>query len=193
VKVLLSWHWRKATFRYPSEPVPRTAVLEPWFAAGGGDPRIRVFRPHQLEDDLENELGRFAPQAIAASRQRIEELARSAGALQKIAPTHAVVVLHRFLHGAAGSGAIHFVPLGAGDRERLWQDFRVPIFEQVIGPRGLLLATECEAHDGLHIESPDLQTDGYVERSPCGCGRSTPRLQPSQLVERLRAAAAYAR
>jgi hypothetical protein len=187
VKVLLSWHWRKATFRYPSEPVPRTAVLEPWFAAGGGDPRIRVFRPNQLENDLESELKRFAPQAIAASRHRIEELARSAGALQKIAPTHAVVVLHRFLQ------ASQFLPLGADDREELWRAFRVPIFEQVIGPRGLLLATECEAHDGLHIESPDMRADGYVERSPCGCGRSTPRLLPSQPVERLRAAAAYAR
>ncbi|HXP84418.1 MAG TPA: hypothetical protein VN841_06845 [Bryobacteraceae bacterium] len=193
MKVFLSWHRRKAKFRYPSEPVPRTAVLEPWFATRSTDPRVRVFEPHllksRLEDQLRNELERFAPQAIAVSWQQIEELTNSVRERPGIAPTHAVVVLHR----SDRAGAIEFVPLGADDRERLWRAFHVPIFEQVIGPRGVLLATECAAHDGLHIESPGLQIDGYVVGSPCGCGRNTPRLLPSQPVERLRAAAAYAR
>ena len=34
--------------------------------------------------------------------------------------------------------------------------FRVPVFEQVIGKSGKLLAAECEAHDGLHVASPAL-------------------------------------
>jgi hypothetical protein len=130
-----------------------------------------------------------APQAIAASWLRLQELFR----LGTIAPTHAVVVLHRSVLDHAGE----FAALTAEDREWLWRAFRVPIFEQVIGKRGELLATECAAHDGMHIESPRLPLNGhsdlYVEESPCGCGRRTPRLLSSKPVERLRAAAAYAR
>ena len=45
-------------------------------------------------------------------------------------------------------------------RQRLWLAFRVPVFEQIIGKNGALLAAECEAHDGLHIESPKLESQG---------------------------------
>jgi hypothetical protein len=84
--------------------------------------------------------------------------------------------------------------LSAAERERLWRAFRVPIFEQIIGPDGELLAAECEAHDGLHVEAAGFSWDAYrMERAPCGCGRKTPRLTSIQPAERLRSAAAYAR
>jgi hypothetical protein len=68
------------------------------------------------------------------------------------------------------------------------------VFEQIIGPNGELLAAECEAHDGLHIEVPGLRWDGYrVELAQCGCGRKTPRLTPVALAESVRGVAAYAR
>jgi hypothetical protein len=202
VKVLLSWHRPKAEFRYPSEPVPRTAVLEPWFASGSG-PQVRVFRADPLADrliadslitdSLIDELERFAPQAIATSWPRINQLARCVSERPNIAPTHAIVVLHRgVVHRSPGPDVIRFDPLGAVDRERLWRVFRVPIFEQVIGPRGVCLATECAAHHGLHIESPGFQTGRDVDSSPCGCGQNTPRLLPPQLVEPVREPAAYA-
>ena len=75
------------------------------------------------------------------------------------------------------------------DRESLWWAFRVPVFEQVIGKSGKLLAAECEAHDGLHVASPDLPLHGEsVDDSLCPCGRKTPRIAVTH-----RAIAAYAR
>jgi hypothetical protein len=192
VKILLSWHFRKAEFQYPCEPIPRTAVLEPWFASRRSDSRVRVFESGELDPELE----RFNPQAIAASWQRLGELATPERRREIIAPTHAVVVLSRaFLHRGVWycvSRREPFAPLGAEGRERLWRTFRVPVFEQLIGPRGVLLATECIAHDGMHIESPHFRRDGNIDGSPCGCGRTTPRLL-EQPVERMRAVAAYAR
>ncbi len=84
--------------------------------------------------------------------------------------------------------------LSAADRERLWRAFRVPLFEQVIGPRGELLAAECEAHAGLHIETPGLAWAGHgIETARCACGHATPRLTPVDRLEPIRSVAAYAR
>ena len=57
-------------------------------------------------------------------------------------------------------------------RERLWKAFRVPVFQQVVTRSGVLLAAECEAHDGLHMESSKFVAIGLpLDRTPCGCGR----------------------
>jgi hypothetical protein len=70
----------------------------------------------------------------------------------------------------------------------------VPVFEQVIGKSGKRLAAECEAHDGLHIESPALPLENEsVEDTPCPCGRKTPRIGVAQGVASERHIAAYAR
>jgi hypothetical protein len=102
--------------------------------------------------------------------------------------THALIVLTR-----------SDLLLTIEQRQRLWLAFRVPVFEQLIGKDGALLAAECEAHSGLHIESPKLESQrpeiaGWsVENGPCGCGRKTPRIRVDGQLEEIRAAAAYAR
>ena len=84
--------------------------------------------------------------------------------------------------------------LTENDRESLWRDFRLPVFEQIIGPSGDLLAAECEAHDGLHVESSDLPLEREtVDRSPCPCGRTTPRIAVARGAELERRVAANAR
>ena len=35
--------------------------------------------------------------------------------------------------------------------ERLWKVFRVPSFERLCDARGKVVASECEAHNGLHL------------------------------------------
>jgi hypothetical protein len=193
------WQRRKAEFRYPIEPVPRTAVLvrwfretAPWFRATWFSTRgtTRVFKNGWSE-----EAAQFAPAAIAATWTQLKELATdSPSSAPPASPTHALIVLHR-----TGVG-----PLAPEDREWLWRRFGVPIFEQVIGVHGELIAAECEAHDGMHIELPQEQTSftGELDESPCACGRTAPRLRsapsPPQVLsppslERLRAVAAYAR
>jgi hypothetical protein len=65
------------------------------------------------------------------------------------------------------------------DRDWLWSAFRVPIFEQIIGESGELLATECEAHNGMHVQSAKLRCEQRdLDTTPCACGRDSPRLFP---------------
>jgi hypothetical protein len=98
--------------------------------------------------------------------------------------THALIVLAR--PGAAR--------LTEEQRDCLWQTFHVPVFEQIIGKSGELMAAECEAHDGLHVESARLPIENeYVEAGPCPCGRKTPRIGCTRGAELLRRVAAYAR
>jgi len=169
---------RKSVFRYPMEPAPRTAVLAACFR----QPRLRPNYPVRVfPQGWSEEVSAFAPAALAAPRQQLMRLAE---AERRPVFTHAVIVLE-----SPGDPL-----LSAVERERLWRAFRVPVFEQIIGPDGELLAAECEAHDGLHIETPGLAWEGYrLELAPCGCGRKTPRLTPSEPAERARSAAAYAR
>jgi hypothetical protein len=170
VVVVITWSKRRAVFRYPLQPAPRVAVLVPCFRPAG---EVRVF-PHGWNRDAET----FAPQAIAATLPQLEALA---GAVRV---SHATIVLRQVCESR----------LSESERERLWQAFRVPSFEQIIGKDGTLFAFECEAHNGLHLESSRLATGGEeIAREICGCGRSTPRLLSGQRDELVRAVASYAR
>ena len=174
---------RKSVFRYPLDPAPRTAVLAACFRQARFPARspIRVF-PYGWSE----EVAVFAPAAVAANREQLFGLA---AVDRPPVFTHAVIVLD-----SPGDP-----PLSIGDRERLWRAFRVPVFEQIIGPHGRLFAAECEAHEGLHIETQgllwaDLQWPGYrLEPAACGCGRKTPRLVSSLLVEGTRSMVASAK
>ncbi len=142
----------QASLVYPIPPAPRTAILIPGFRSKGA---IRVF-----ENGWTEETNRFDPQSITA---RLDQLF----ALERIAnPTHALIAIRREWEPA----------ISDADRERLWRAFRVPLFEQIVDDRCFLLAAECEAHEGLHIESRHfIVGDHEIERTPCGCGKKSPR------------------
>ena len=143
-------------FSYPIGPAPRTAVLVPGFRSRGS---VRVF-----PDGWNEAARRYAPEAIAATLHQFGSLIE----LGIPAPSHAVIVI------SVADGA----RLTDSDRERLWAAFRVPVFEQVISRRGELLATDCAAHGGLHLESPSFpMTEAELDTSRCACGRTTPRLR----------------
>jgi hypothetical protein len=147
-------------------------VLVGWFREKSP---VRVFRQGWCDDTA-----RFQPQAIAATWPQLRELMEGGDA----APDHAVIALAR-----PGDPL-----LSPEAREQLWRAFRVPVFEQIVGPRGRLLAAECEAHEGLHIAWGDFSVRNFaLEASPCPCGRATPRLVPLRTRELVRAVAAYAR
>ncbi|HEY4359423.1 MAG TPA: hypothetical protein VGN17_00545 [Bryobacteraceae bacterium] len=162
---------RKAALAYPVPPAPPTAVLKPWFRPRG---LVRVF-----PQGWNAAAAAFTPCAIAGTWAQMEAL------LPEHIPslTHALIVLAR-----PGEPL-----LTAAQRDKLWRAFRVPVFEQIIGDRGVVLAAECEAHDGLHIESASFKSKLPRETAPCGCGRKTPRLKPSARTEAARVIAAYAR
>ncbi|MBV9085154.1 MAG: hypothetical protein JOZ62_20960 [Acidobacteriaceae bacterium] len=87
----------------------------------------------------------------------------------------------------------------------LWQRFGVPVFELYTDAAGTLLARECEAQDGWHVE-PGVRFSAYkrqlvlhagdtairtgltryLENQPCPCGRSGLRImaiEPSVVEE----------
>ena len=167
---------RRDSFVYPVHPAPRTAILVPWFHENVFENRpLRVFHDGWCEG-----AAAFAPAAVAGTFEQLRELARSG--IPSL--THSIIVLWR-----AGQPR-----LSEADRDTLWAAFRVPVFEQVIGKSGKRLATECEAHDGLHIESSAFPLENEnVEGAACPCGRKTPRIGVTRGVASERRIAAYAR
>ncbi|MEP6961801.1 MAG: hypothetical protein ABI995_06980 [Acidobacteriota bacterium] len=171
---------RKALFRYPIGSAPRTAILIPWFRQPSAwglrskDP-VRVFAGGWTA-----EVAAFSPAALVGTREQL--LSLIAGSSPTL--THASIVVSR----------LGELLLTTADRDRLWRAFRVPIFEQIVGPSGELLAAECEAHDGLHWQTLAMPQDHYaIDQTPCACGQRTPRVSSPVAAERVRSTAAYAR
>ena len=207
--VRISQAGARKPFVYPAQPVSRTAVLVPWFGGArrfgktqeAGEKQsvlstllssasrnvglrqalhereqVRLF-PAGWPQGWNAAAERFAPASLAATFEQLIALS-SVSANRRAGLTHALIVLSR----------PEWPALGAQRRDALWQIFGLPVFEQVIGPGGQLLATECEAHQGLHIETPGFDPRiraglGLVESlekmenmKPCCCGRTTPRV-----------------
>jgi hypothetical protein len=147
-----------AVFHHPLDPAPRTAIL-----AGGFESNrtTRVF-PEGWSDAAQ----RFKPSAIAAPLQYLIELAAKA---ETIPLEHAVIA---FTNDESGH-------LADPDRDLLWDAFGVPVFEQYLNAQNELLASECEAHAGLHVLTGCKSQPG--DRSPCPCGSTTPRILPADV------------
>ncbi len=172
MKVVLRLARRKAALVYPVPPAPPTAVLVPWIRPRG---LVCVFR-HGWNEAA----AAYRPAALAGTWSCLEALLT-----ERIdSLTHAVIVFAR-----PGDEL-----LTAQQRQRLWRAFRVPVFQQIIGANGVLLAAECEAHAGLHIESARFDAGSRpIETTPCGCGRIGLRLKPVEQIKEHRAAAAFSR
>ncbi len=88
-------------------------------------------------------------------------------------------------------------PISNALRDHLWRTFGVPVYELIVAPGARLLACECEAHDGWHVQegakaylvrgelvydAPPLARahtgfTGEIETQLCECGRKTARLK----------------
>jgi len=149
-----------ATFIHPIDPAPRTAILAPGFRESR---LVRVF-----PEGWNERAKRFDPGSIAGPLEQLWNLALDGWPLEQ-----AVVV---FTY-AGGTG------LSRLDRESLWQAFGVPVFEQYLGPNNQLLATECDAHCGMHVVSGCEGFDS--EYDVCACGNPAPRLTRGPRIEEL--------
>jgi hypothetical protein len=69
-------------------------------------------------------------------------------------------------------------PLPRHHRDLLWRSFGVPVFEQLLGPDGVVIGSECEVHDGLHVDN-GAGMPGEIVTDHCACGLETPRLRPT--------------
>ena len=149
-----------APFIHPMDPMPRTAILVPGFQE---TKLVRVF-PAGWDDAA----ARFEPASIAAPAAQLRRLTRLGLHLQ-----YAVIVFTYDGHD----------PLAAADRDLFWKAFGVPVFEQHLGFGNELLATECDAHAGLHLagEFGHLRLD----KKSCACGNPAPRLTRRPRIEEL--------
>ncbi len=141
-----------------------------------------------------DELVRYRPRVLvgaAADFQQLAELSRI-GALDLSTVDHVIFVLTECGHKPATDVL----------RVLLWQAFGVPVYELLIGVAGSLLASECEAHEGWHVETgakfsrngDELVVDalgrnplrtglrGVIETEPCPCGRAGSRLIDVELL-----------
>jgi len=165
----------------------RVAAIAPWFPMGED---IRVFPA--LDSTA---LSEFTPSVVATPAPILARLAEEALERRLRLPG-----LDCALIAWSGIGREVLQPTG---RDLLWLAFQVPVFEEIRGPRGELLAAECEAHCGLHVaerravfvagESGELSVclgrsngqttapqplgiEGRVETAPCACGRAGRRI-----------------
>jgi hypothetical protein len=162
MRVIIRRPSRGTTFVHPVDPAPRTAVL----AAGFRSSKFARVFPEGWNQDAE----RFSPACVAGPLDRIVQVARAGGWVE-----HSIVVFT--YPGEPG--------LSSSLRESLWQAFEVPAFEQYRSAEGKLLATECDAHSGLHV------VDGYedldLEHDICPCGNRAPRLVRGARIDELAA------
>jgi hypothetical protein len=132
-------------------------------------------------------LGGYRPQTLVGSAAHLLQLARAVNSGQTKLPDldSAVFVITDFRDA----------PLNDEERAALWRAFSVPVYELVLADDGTLLASECEAQEGWHIEAGvrfsrlndqlwysrrGRQTGtglvGEIEDEPCPCGRPGKRI-----------------
>ncbi len=136
----------------------------------------------------ERELQKYGPQLLLGSS---EDLSRLAAQVEKRALS--LSHLDRAVFVLTGH---RDTPLRDKVRAALWQAFGVPVYELLLDSNGSTLATECEAHEGWHIESGvhffmlegqlwyrakrgDSGGTGFtgkIETQGCPCGRKGERL-----------------
>lgn len=149
-----------ATFIHPMDPAPRTAILAPGFR------ETRLVR--MFPQGWNERARRFNPASVAGPVDQLRRLASEKWAIEQ------AVIVFTYVGGAA---------LSPDDREWLWDAFGVPIFEQHLSPKNRLLATECDAHSGLHVVSGGA---GWVlEDEVCACGNPAPRLKRGPRIDEL--------
>jgi hypothetical protein len=87
----------------------------------------------------------FRPEAIAGSFSALQRLAHNvrSGRVSVARTVRRIIVRSRI------DGEL----LPEANREFLWQALELPLFEEVRGLDGELLAWECEAHAGLHVNA----------------------------------------
>ena len=146
--------------------------------------------------DRWSELEQFEPEVLVGSAADLHRLAERID-LQTVELTtlsHSIYVLTQ----------VGDKPLDDVLRVVLWQRFGVPVYELYTDGAGALLAYECEAHEGWHIEAGAhfqlhvgelvLQADAHSARRTglarrihserCGCGRPGSRLvDPLQVID----------
>jgi len=138
-------HW---PLYLPGDSIPRAAAVDPWFHLDGA----RIYRSLDIQS-----LERFRPRCVLAPPDVLVKLATAA--LEGRARLDTMEL-------AVSLAGVHRPPMSSWDRDLFWLAFHLPVHEQFRGHQGELLASECEFHDGLHIEQDravmEVNQDGQL-------------------------------
>lgn len=156
---------RQAYSTIPVPLAPQTRV------ASVNRNKIQVGDLRYFPEDRWDQIERFQPQVLIGSTANLRSLANLAddGILDFSSIDTAIFAATEF-----GASTITDI-----DRVVFWQCFGVPVYEFLLSPDGRLLASECEAHAGWHLES-NMQRQylqsAQIETALCACGRREPRI-----------------
>lgn len=192
---------RPQPLRFPLRSPRRIAVLRPGFTM---PPNAREFPASQLAA-----ISAYEPDALVVPLNSALLLAE-----QKLNGRFDLPSLQTALGVVT---RIDDSPLAAHHRELLWRAFEVPVFEMLVSWDGAVIASECEVHDGLHVDTdiviPTLRDEellvthlnhleppvvlartgytGLIRDGHCDCGVTSVRLLNLTAVrQRVRAAGA---
>ena len=170
-------------------------------SASGKPPRIAQITPGAVQFEATyipaerwEELETFCPETLVGAGADLRWLA------EKVRRDEIVVrSVNRTIFLLTSTGD---APTDDTLRVMLWQTFGVPVYELFVGADGTVLAGECEAHEGWHVENgcrfylssrDELIADSQhikgirtglsavIEREPCVCGRRGVRLLDAKL------------
>lgn len=187
------WRFLNPDFDRPAQDpaLPWTApvralAIRPWFALNGGTATITHATPDRIRQ--------FRPEALVAPLSVLRELGSwtESGTLEL-----------KLRFGVVALAGVGRPLLTQADRDRLWEAFGAPVFEQFRGFGGELLAAGCECHDGWHVRAEAAQFERLGDRvlltdlgdlrvpiarldtgiaadwaDSCPCGRPGPILKP---------------
>lgn len=149
--------------------------------------KIETGQLRRLNQEQWPEIERFQPQILIGCAADLERLAilSEAGSIDTSSVDTAVLV----------TTAWNAHALTDVQRVVLWQAFAVPVYELLVSSHGYLIASECEAHAGWHLEpgvgfAPSssgitlqvkharerLGTSARIETAVCACARKAPRM-----------------
>jgi hypothetical protein len=149
-----------ACFVHPTDTAVRTAILARGFRENA---LVRIF-----PEGWSERARRFQPDAIAGPLELLRRMARDTWAFEQ-----ALVV---FTYAGCP-------PVSPQDRDCFWKAFGVPVFEQFLNSKNRLLASECDAHAGLHVVSG---CGGFpLDYEVCPCGDPAPRMTRGSRIEEL--------
>jgi hypothetical protein len=143
-----AWSFGRVRLRHMLQHSPRTAIFSNRFLPGI---HCRTFPNPWIPA-----LSRFEPEVVAGPVDTLRMFAEAVlrGSTWIPPLRYAVIPFTGILEG----------PLASADRDLFWRAFGVPAYEQFFGFGMDMLATECEAHAGLHIS----RDAAYVEHSDTG-------------------------
>jgi hypothetical protein len=175
---------------WPLPPAASTAIIMEGYRRRRG---VRVFAGTELDG-----IASYTPDALAGPVSVLRSLAEAV-------EDHSVH-LSRLRHSILAFSILRHAFLSEEARDLFWRVFQVPVFGQILSSGGEVLAWECEAHEGYHVNTrhaivetvgggsepallvtslvdlrrPVLRMDtaltATMEHSTCGCGLAGLRL-----------------